>query len=322
MCKGNIAAYDRIISPQRQRIDVADCFRGSALSSNNAYKSIRKASLGGGKAQFMLDLVGLMRHNTIYIFYLRRANGKGKKARPKSAGAQTHGYPKLATRLDFRCFIQGESILRSQGSSPGPLRNAATTRRGRNLDRRCGYTVRRFAPDLLSDAGGIPASRLKRTASEAPWAQGRAQALQPRYRICAELAGDRAGLDDRRLYQSGSGKVWNLSSPAQSGAGLGEQKKTAQAGISSPIPEGAVNAYEGLRQQAVQPDGRIGQLQGCAVLMRCGLAAWAQFTPATVSTRLPELVCELPAPAPPGAELIRLVASLILSSRRENSLHV
>jgi hypothetical protein len=321
MCKVNIAAYDRIISPQRQWIGVAGSLRGYALSPNNAYKSIHKALLGGEKAQLMLDLVGLVRHNSIYI-YTRRANGKRKKARPKSAGAQTHGYPKLATRVDFRCFIQGEPILRSQGSSPGPLRNAATTRRGRNLDRRCGYMVRRFASDLLSDAGGIPASRLKRAASEAPWAQGRAQALQPRYRICAELAGDRAGLDDRRLYQSGSGKVWNLSSPAQSGASLGEQKKTAQAGIASPIPEGAVNAYEGLRRQAVQPDGRIGQLQGCAVLMRCGLAAWAQLTAATVSTRLPELVCELPAPAPPGAELIRLVASLILSSRQEDFLHV
>src|SRR5437879_12603697 len=144
-------------------------------------------------AQFMLDLVGLMRHNTIYIFYTRRANGKRKKARPKSTGAQTHGYPKLAARLDFRCFIQAEPILRSQGSSPGPLRNAATTRRGRNLDRRCGYTVRRFAPDFLSDAGGIPASRLQRASPNAPWTQGRAQPLQAGELMGPTRAGSRPG---------------------------------------------------------------------------------------------------------------------------------
>jgi hypothetical protein len=82
-----------------------------------------------------------------------------------------------------------------------------------------------------------------------------------------------------------------------------------------------VSAYEGLRQQAVPSDGRIGQLKGCGVLMRCGLAAWAQLGPSIVSTPLPEPLCELPTLASPGAELIRLVASLILSIRQEKSLH-
>jgi hypothetical protein len=321
MCKINIAAYDRRILPYRKRASVTSCFHGFGLSFNYAYKLRRIASIGGNETQFMLDMAGVMRRNNTYIGGARLSDGKTEKARPQNTGAQTHGYPELAPRLDFRCLVQRESLLRPQGSSPGPLRNAAPTRRGRNLDCRCGYPFRCFAPHLLPDAGRIPPGRLKRTASKAPWAQGRAQAVQQRYRICAEPAGHRAKLDDRRLYQSGSGKVWSLSSPAQSGAGVVEQKKTAQTGVDSAIPEEAVNAYEGLRRQAVQPDGRVGQLEGCGVLMRCGLAAWAQLRRSTVLTRPPEPLCKLPAFASPGAELIRLVASLILNTRQENFLH-
>lgn len=322
MCKVNIAAYDRRILPHRQRISAAGYFIWLGVFHKHAYKSKRKVSLGGNGTQFILDFAGQLRRNNAYIFSARLTDGKTEKARQQNTGAQTHRYHELAPRLHFRRLVQREPILRPQGSSPGPLRNAAPTRRGRNLDRRRGYQVRCFAPNLLSDAGSIPASRPKRTASQAPWAQGRAQALHQRHRICAELAGHRAGPDDRRLYQSGSGKVWNRSSPPQSGTGVGEQKKTAQDGVVSPISEGSVSAYEGLRLQAVQPDGRVGQLAGCGVLMRCGLAAWAQLGPSTVSKRLREPLCELPTRASPGAELIRLLASLILSIRQEKFLHV
>src|SRR5438128_1688582 len=64
------------------------------------------------------------------------------------------------------------------------------------------------------------------------------------------------------------------------------------------------------------------QHAGCRVLMRCGLATWAQLGPSTVSKRLREPLCELPTRASPGAELIRLLASLILSTRQEKFLHV
>lgn len=319
MCKVNIAAYDRGIMPHRQRFGAVGCFVWLDRFSINTNKKKHKMPTGGSRAQFMLDLAADMRRNNTYTLSTRLSDGKTEKARPQNTRAQTHRYRELAPRLDFRHLVQREPILRPQGSSPGPLRNAAPTRRGRNLNRRRGYQVRCFAPDLLSDAGSIPASRPKRTAPQAPWAQGRAQALHQRPRICAELAGHRAGPDNHRLYQSGSGKVWNRSSPPQPGTGVGEQKKTAQAGVVSPIPEEAVSVYEGLRQQAVQPDGRVGQLVGCGVLMRCGLAAWAQLGPSSV--RLPEPLCELPTLASPGAELIRLLASLILSTRQEKFLH-
>jgi len=91
------------------------------------------------------------------------------------------------------------------------------------------------------------------------------------------------------------------------------------------MPEGTVEAYEGLRRQVVQPDGRGEHLEGRGVLMRCGLATWAQSGPATVSAR--PLESHLPSgPEAPvldssGAELVRLVAGLILSTRQELFLH-
>jgi hypothetical protein len=321
MCKVNIAAYDRRILPHWQRIGARGYLVWLGVFRNNAYVLKEKDSIRGNGLQFVLDLIGRMRHNNTYTICTQLSDGKAEKARPQNTGAQTHRYPELAPRIDFRRLVQREPILRPQGSSPGALRNAAPARRGRKLDRRCGYQLRCFAPHLLSVAGGIPTSGPKRTASQAPWAKGRTQALHQRHRICAELAGHRAGPDDRRLYQSGSGKVWNLSSPPQSGTGVGEQKKTAQASVSPPISEGAVSAYEGLRRQAVQPDRRIRQSEGFSVLMRCGLAAWAQLGPSIASTHLPEPLCELPVLASPGAELIRLLASLILSTRQEKVLH-
>ena len=42
------------------------------------------------------------------------------------------------------------------------------------------------------------------------------------------------------------------------------------------MPAGANEAYEALRQRVLQPDGRIEHPEGRGVLMRCGLARWAQ----------------------------------------------
>ena len=103
-----------------------------------------------------------------------------------------------------------------------------------------------------------------------PRPQGKAQAVCRSPRLCAGFAGCRAGLDDRRLCRSRSGEVWDHDSPPESGAGDREQK-TAQSSVSR-IPEGAVEAYEELRRQAVEPDGREEHFEGRGVLMRRGLA--------------------------------------------------
>ena len=82
-----------------------------------------------------------------------------------------------------------------------------------------------------------------------------------------------------------------------------------------------MEAYEGLRRQAVQPDGRGKHLEGRGVLIRCGLATWAQIRPAAVPALPPESHFPSGAEAPVldsfEAELVRLVAGLILSTRQE-----
>ena len=83
------------------------------------------------------------------------------------------------------------------------------------------------------------------------------------------------GLTTVACVQAVQDRVRDHGSPPQSGAGVGGQKKTAQSDVRSPIPEGTVEAYEGLRRQVVQPDGRGEHLEGRGVLMRCGLATWA-----------------------------------------------
>ena len=91
------------------------------------------------------------------------------------------------------------------------------------------------------------------------------------------------------------------------------------------MPEGTVEAYEGLRRQAVHPDGRGEHLGGRGVLVRCGLATWAQITPVAVPALPPQshLSCRSEGSVldSSGAELIRLVATLILSIRQERFLH-
>lgn len=59
--------------------------------------------------------------------------------------------------------------------------------------------------------------------------------------------------------------------------------------------------------------------------MRCGLATWAQMKPKALSASVPEAHFPFGAETPVldslGAELVRLVAALILSTRQEGFLH-
>jgi hypothetical protein len=123
-----------------------------------------------------------------------------------------------------------------------------------------------------------------------------------------------------------SEKVRHLDSSPNSGAGFGGQKKTAQSGVGSPLPDGAVEAYEQLRRYVVQADGQGQQLQGRGILIRHGVAAWAHRGPLVVpgAKLRPTLqgACEPPTLDSVGLELVRLLAGLILSNRQEGILHV
>lgn len=91
------------------------------------------------------------------------------------------------------------------------------------------------------------------------------------------------------------------------------------------MPAGASEAYEALRQRVVQPGGRIEDAEGRVVLMRCGLARWAQVQLCSTTERLPSDSHPRSAssqteilPALEG-ELVKLVAGLILSIRKEST---
>jgi len=83
-----------------------------------------------------------------------------------------------------------------------------------------------------------------------------------------------------------------------------------------------VEAYEALRRQVVQPGGRVDGFEGRGLVLRRGLAAWAQLRPATLLIRSPALSpAQTTVHNSPGAELVQLVAGLILSIRLEDFLH-
>ncbi len=86
------------------------------------------------------------------------------------------------------------------------------------------------------------------------------------------------------------------------------------------VPTGSIEAYEALRLRIVQPDGRGEHAEGRGVLIRCGLARWAQVQSSFTDERpLSDSHRQPVGSHPPGlrGELVRLVAGLILSIRPE-----
>jgi hypothetical protein len=90
--------------------------------------------------------------------------------------------------------------------------------------------------------------------------------------------------------------------------------------LSSSLPASATEAYEALRLRVIQPDGGIEHAEGRGVLIRCGLARWAQVqsstTTLTSSSSHPNS-CQAEIPAVVEPEFVKLVAGLILSRRME-----
>ena len=85
-----------------------------------------------------------------------------------------------------------------------------------------------------------------------------------------------------------------------------------------------MEAYEGLRREAVHPGGQPECLEGRALLMRRGMAAWARLrssAPPWASESHFQSGGLSPRLTSPADEVVRLVASLILSTRREDFLH-
>jgi hypothetical protein len=82
--------------------------------------------------------------------------------------------------------------------------------------------------------------------------------------------------------------------------------------------EGAAQAYEALRCDLLQPSRQNGCGNGRAILLRRGLMAWTcERDNAILPTPTPPSASESQVPSEVASELIRLMAGLILSRRKE-----
>src|SRR5215831_8842630 len=79
-------------------------------------------------ALFDLDML-IMRHNIYYITGGERPDGQTAKARPEDAGTEAYWHPQPPSRRCCRRAFQRESVLRSSGPSPGPLRDDPPSQR-------------------------------------------------------------------------------------------------------------------------------------------------------------------------------------------------
>ena len=89
-----------------------------------------------------------------------------------------------------------------------------------------------------------------------------------------------------------------------------------------PVPVGATEAYEALRKRVVQAEGRVEQAEGRGILIRCGLARWAQVqaAPTTVPPPAPPPSAHHGPPEIPAtlqSEFVRIFAGLIFHIHQE-----
>lgn len=89
------------------------------------------------------------------------------------------------------------------------------------------------------------------------------------------------------------------------------------------MPVGATEAYEALRLRVFQSNGGLEHAEGRGVLIRCGLARWAQVQSSATTLTAPsshhprDHSCQVEILAAVEPELVKLVAGLILSRRQE-----
>jgi hypothetical protein len=89
--------------------------------------------------------------------------------------------------------------------------------------------------------------------------------------------------------------------------------------VSPSVWEGAAQAYEVLRCDLLQSSGQNGWGNGRAILLRRGLLAWTRERDnnAILPTPTPPSGSESRVPSEIASELVRLVAGLILSRKKE-----
>jgi hypothetical protein len=272
-----------------------------------------------GRVAISLDIFLHMRRSCYYISGGHNSDGQTRTARSKDAGTKTHQHSQSTPRSRYRSSVQREPVLRSQRSSPGPLRNAAAAQHRGDVDSGCGRCLWSLPAHVLSGAECFQPGWPGWIIARSTWSQGWPQGDDRCSRVRSEPEVGRAGSDHCPVHSSGSGTLRNYDPPAQSRAGAGtRQKKTPRPDLNASFAAATAETYEALRPHLVDPTGQHGATAGRAVLLRHGMIAWAttlnQAPTSPVTVRPPTL----PATSSDIAtELIRFIASLILNSGKD-----
>jgi len=222
------------------------------------------------------------RYKTLYIrngaAYICLHSGRSRYAfassQPQSSAPQADRRPEPPSRTCARTLVPSRWILRFPRFGAGQVRDAAAGAHRRCREDRGRHAFRRIATDVLSSGSRLCASWLERTAAEATWSEGRAQAHARRHEVYRGATARRGSARGSRLGSTDRDRTGGLGPPPQHRTRPGAQKKTIGTAVS--LPPAAISLYEVLRSDvlrgAARPDGLgavvyHGMLRGLALLM-------------------------------------------------------
>jgi len=237
-------------------------------------------------------------------------------ARPKGRRLGSRWRAQSTSRGRPRSALQRQSVLRSQGSCSGPIRDGATPSERRDRHQRRRRDLRRLPADLLQSAGRVGRPRPRRVSSTTTRPQGRPQNISGSALIRRGGEGSNSGpyvvasdWHDRRA-------LWTTCPPTKPGARACTQKKIAGPSLAAAGDE-LINAYERLRAAVLGAEPISSS--GLATMRREGMASWVKAAHETL-VLTPSVPALHRPPAPGDAvrnELTLLLASLVVTLRTE-----
>src|ERR1019366_1615798 len=257
----------------------------------------------------------------IYSYILSEvADAQASEDRCQDGGTEPQRNTQPAARGDRRSPCSEQPFFRPAGSSANPLRDATSASHRGSVDRGGDARLRRVAPDVLSRTDRVHREGSRRLAAAAARPEGPPQAFQRSPPTHSRLEKRRPNCHDNTMRPGDSTTLRDQRASPQSRTRSAEQKKTAQSALTHSIPARAAEDYEALRGQIFGIERPGVPAAGFSVLIRCGLAAWAQgrHDRAALPSRAP-LVSAATAAEHGSARssLAKLIASMILRPRQE-----
>jgi hypothetical protein len=238
------------------------------------------------------------------------------KRDPKGEAASPRRRTQSASRSCPRSFVQGQPVLRPQGSRPSPLRDGAPSSDRWAVHKQCRRHLRGLTTDFLQSPERFGRPRPRWTASAAARTQGRAQDLSRSHRLRRRAEGNKARSHAAAGHQRNSRSFWPRRPSTKSGAGAHAQKKTTRLSVAVNMGR-VVDAYERLRAAIVGAQQIPGA--GLATLRRQGMAAWIKASYSAPDPTSPLLAPRRPPTAGAIArnELTLILASLVVTLSAE-----